>query len=135
MAELSDIDYPMTNFDIKAIYPNLPVIKYPELANYRDIHHLTNNPYGGAIILVVHTPAGGGEGVSGHWFMVWMNKKDNDVYLFDSYGKYPDRHIVELGHDRVNFDEDNNGFNVTLYYVILNRGEPVVTGIFLERIR
>lgn len=42
---------------------------------------------------------------------------------------------VELRQVDVNFDEDNNGFNVTLYYVILNRGEPVVTGIFLERIR
>ena len=107
MAELSDIDYPMTNFDIKDIYPGLPVIKYPELANYRDIHHLTNNKWCGAIVLVVHTPAGEGHGVSGHWFLIWMDKKTNDVYLFDSYGKYPDRHIVELGHDRVDFDEDH----------------------------
>jgi uncharacterized protein len=42
---------------------------------------------------------------------------------------------VELQNVEVNFDQDNNGFNVTLYYVILNRAEPVVTGIFLERIR
>ena len=42
---------------------------------------------------------------------------------------------VELKNVEVNFDQDNNGFNVTLYYVILNRAEPVVTGIFLERIR
>lgn len=42
---------------------------------------------------------------------------------------------VELKQLEINFDEDNNGFNVTLYYVILNRAEPVVTGIFLERIR
>lgn len=107
MAELKDIDYPMTNFDIKKIYPNLPVIKYPELANYQNIHHLTNNPYSGAIILVVHTPASGGEGVSGHWILVWMDKTNDDVYLFDSYGKYPDKHIIELGHDRVEYDEDN----------------------------
>ena len=107
MADISEIDYPLTNFDIKEIYPNLPVIKYPELANYRDIHHLTNNPYYAAIILVVHTAAGEGKGVSGHWFLIWMDKKTNDVYLFDSYGKYPDRHIVELGHDRVEYDEDH----------------------------
>lgn len=37
---------------------------------------------------------------------------------------------VELGED-----PDNNGINVTLSYVILNRSEPVVTTIFLERIR
>lgn len=42
---------------------------------------------------------------------------------------------VELKNVDIQFDEDNNGFNVTLYYVILNRAEPVVTGIFLERIR
>lgn len=35
----------------------------------------------------------------------------------------------------VNFDVDNNGFNVTLYFVILNRNEPAVVNLFLERIR
>lgn len=35
----------------------------------------------------------------------------------------------------IEFDYDNNGYNVTLSYVILNRSEPVVTSIFLERIR
>jgi hypothetical protein len=103
--EISDLDYPMTNFDIKSIYPNLPVIKYPELCNYSSINHLTNNPYSGAIILVVHT-ANAGSGVSGHWVVVFMDKKNNDVYLWDSYGKYPDNHIVELGHERVDYDED-----------------------------
>jgi hypothetical protein len=106
MSEINDLDYAMTNFDIKRIYPRLPVIQYPELANYRDIHHLTNNPYSGAVILVVHTANAGG-GISGHWILVFMDKKNNNVYLFDSYGKYPDKHIVDLGHDRVNFDEDN----------------------------
>ncbi len=107
MADISEIDYPLTNFDIKEIYPNLPVIKYPELANYRDIHHLTNNPYSAAIILVVHTAAGEGHGISGHWILIFMDKNNNDIYLFDSYGKYPDKHIIELGHDRVEYDEDN----------------------------
>lgn len=35
----------------------------------------------------------------------------------------------------VNPDTDRNGFNVTLVYVIKNREQPVVTSIFLERIR
>jgi phage baseplate assembly protein W len=35
----------------------------------------------------------------------------------------------------VNFDPDNNGFNVTLYFVIVNRNEPVIVNLFLERIR
>jgi len=42
---------------------------------------------------------------------------------------------VKLTEVRVVFDGDNNGFAVTLSYIILNRSEPVVTTIFLERIR
>jgi phage baseplate assembly protein W len=42
---------------------------------------------------------------------------------------------VRLLETRVVFDNDNNGFNVSLYYVILNREEPAVVNIFLERIR
>jgi phage baseplate assembly protein W len=40
--------------------------------------------------------------------------------------------VVEVD---VIFDPDNNGYDVKLQYVILNRNEPVVTTIFLERIR
>ena len=32
-------------------------------------------------------------------------------------------------------DIDNNGYNITLTYVILNRNLPVVSTLFLERIR
>lgn len=35
----------------------------------------------------------------------------------------------------VNLDEDNNGYNVSIRYEILNRGEPAIISIFLERIR
>jgi phage baseplate assembly protein W len=42
--------------------------------------------------------------------------------------------IVLLGLD-VNFDYDNNGYNVTLTYSLINRPEPLVSTIFLERIR
>lgn len=35
----------------------------------------------------------------------------------------------------VQFDIDNNGYNVTLSYIILNRGEPTQITVFLERIR
>ena len=42
---------------------------------------------------------------------------------------------VRLIETRVSVDDDNNGFNVSLYYVILNREEPTVVNIFLERIR
>lgn len=48
-------------------------------------------------------------------------------------GNYERR--ITLTELNVNFDFDNNGYNVTLQYVILNRPEPLVTTIFLERIR
>lgn len=35
----------------------------------------------------------------------------------------------------VTVDPDNNGYNVQLTYVIINRGEPVTVNLFLERIR
>jgi len=35
----------------------------------------------------------------------------------------------------VDFDYDNNGYNASLFFTILNRNEPVVINIFLERIR
>lgn len=35
----------------------------------------------------------------------------------------------------VNFDIDNNGFNVRIEYLIVNRNEPATTTLFLERIR
>ena len=36
---------------------------------------------------------------------------------------------------RVSADLDRNGFSVNLQYVIKNREEPIITSIFLERIR
>lgn len=42
---------------------------------------------------------------------------------------------VRLQDVNLTFDIDNNGFNVTLQYVIINTELPVVTSLFLERIR
>jgi len=42
---------------------------------------------------------------------------------------------ISLTELNVEFDFDNNGYNVTLQYIILNRPEPLITTIFLERIR
>lgn len=42
---------------------------------------------------------------------------------------------VSLKEVKIEFDFENNGYNVGLSYVILNRGEPIITSIFLERIR
>jgi phage baseplate assembly protein W len=35
----------------------------------------------------------------------------------------------------VKFDFDNNGYNVQLFFTIVNRNEPAVITLFLERIR
>ena len=42
---------------------------------------------------------------------------------------------VKLQSVDVSQDIDNNGFNVTLQYIILNRNQPVTSTLFLERIR
>lgn len=42
---------------------------------------------------------------------------------------------VQLMDVTVSLDNDRNGFNVTLLYVIKNREQPVITSIFLERVR
>ena len=42
---------------------------------------------------------------------------------------------VKLQAVDVTTDNDNNGFNIRLQYIILNRDLPVTTTIFLERIR
>ena len=42
---------------------------------------------------------------------------------------------VQMLDIKINMNFDSNGFDVTMTYRILNRDEPVVTGLFLERIR
>lgn len=47
--------------------------------------------------------------------------------------KFEPRIIV--GSINVTFDYDNNGYNVKIIYSMVNRPEPIVSTIFLERIR
>lgn len=42
---------------------------------------------------------------------------------------------VRVQNVTVSYDEDEYGFNVRLEYIILNNNLPVVTSLFLERIR
>lgn len=42
---------------------------------------------------------------------------------------------VRMNNLEVKFDYDNNGYNVKLYFTIINRNEPVAITLFLERIR
>lgn len=42
---------------------------------------------------------------------------------------------IRIDRLEVNFDFDNNGYNVRLFFVVLNRNEPAAITLFLERIR
>lgn len=42
---------------------------------------------------------------------------------------------VRVNNVRVKFDIDNNGYNATIEFVVLNSNLPVVFNLFLERIR
>jgi uncharacterized protein len=42
---------------------------------------------------------------------------------------------ITLQDVKVEMDEDNNGFNVSIYYIIKNTNEPIGIGLFLERLR
>lgn len=53
--------------------------------------------------------------------------------IFEVVRNYEPR--VEVLDVQVKMDFDNNGYNVKLDFVVLNRNEPLTTIIFLERIR
>ena len=42
---------------------------------------------------------------------------------------------VDLKNVLVKINEDNNGYDVTISFVIINRGEPATIVLFLERLR
>jgi phage baseplate assembly protein W len=42
---------------------------------------------------------------------------------------------IRVAQLNVQFDYDNNGYNVTLAFEIINRSEPAVISLFLERLR
>lgn len=67
---------------------------------------------------------------------------DNANPITSNFLKNAIREVVENFEPRVRiqdlqvqFDEDNNGYNVSLYIVIINRNEPAIINLFLERIR
>lgn len=53
--------------------------------------------------------------------------------IFEVINNYEPR--VSLSEVLIDADEDNNGYNVSIRYEILNRGEPALISLFLERIR
>jgi phage baseplate assembly protein W len=56
--------------------------------------------------------------------------KDSILEVIENYE--PRIRIMQLS---VELDDENNGFNVIIEYEILNRGEPAIITLFLERIR
>lgn len=56
-----------------------------------------------------------------------------ETAIRDVINKFEPR--VSVQNVRVSVDLDRNGFNAELQYVIKNRQEPVITSIFLERVR
>lgn len=42
---------------------------------------------------------------------------------------------VKIDNIRINFDIDNNGYNTTISFIVVNNNLPVVINLFLERIR
>lgn len=53
--------------------------------------------------------------------------------IFEVINNYEPR--VRIDELVVDPDEDNNGYNISIRYEILNRGEPALISLFLERIR
>lgn len=53
--------------------------------------------------------------------------------IFEVLGTYEPR--VAINTVKVSVDADNNGYNVTIEYIIKNNDRPVTINLFLERIR
>lgn len=53
--------------------------------------------------------------------------------IFEVLTNYEPR--IDVKDIKVVFDYDNNGYNATIYYIILNNNLPVVINLFLERLR
>ena len=72
------------------------VIKYSELCDYVDANHLfSKSPF---ILLLYETQKN-----NGHW--VCLIDKPKTIYVFDSYGIFPDD---ELKYTNIKFRKDNN---------------------------
>ena len=53
--------------------------------------------------------------------------------IYNVLNEYEPR--VEVQNVKATENIDKNGFDITISFIILNRSEPVITSIFLERIR
>lgn len=73
--------YELSNTDIKKIVGNVPIIKYPDLANYKTINDALGKK--NAFVLFFETI----NNQTGHWQLVF--KQGNVINFWDSYGLAP----------------------------------------------
>lgn len=100
---------PITDTQIRHYFPNVNIIQYKDLKNYRSIAELCNNPENACFILYVNdaTNNGGALTVSGHWNLIMYDPAHNSVNLFDSYGDcFNDRNLILIGKNRKMFGEN-----------------------------
>ena len=74
-------------------------------------------------------------GVTRHLFGLSTahTKHDIDLAVRNCLANFESRVIVD--NVRVSGDLDRNGFNVSIYFTVVNSPEPVEVALFLERIR
>ena len=74
-------------------------------------------------------------GVTRHLFELSTahTKHDIDLAVRNCLANFESRVIVD--NVRVSGDLDRNGFNVSIYFTVVNSPEPVEVALFLERIR
>ena len=74
-------------------------------------------------------------GVTRHLFELSTahTKHDIDLAVRNCLKNFESRVIVD--NVRVSGDLDRNGFNVSIFFTVVNSPEPIEVGLFLERIR
>lgn len=81
------MDYPLSDDDIlKAVKGKTNIILYSDLPYVKNVDQILY-PYGSCILLYEQFPA------SGHWVVLTLNKKKNELEYFNSYGEHPDEFL------------------------------------------
>lgn len=88
-------NYPLSNYDIKAINPNIKISFSTNLYKMRFADELFNNNINTGILLWLNSPK------SGHWLGLIRNNKNKTIEVFDSYA-YPFEKINEKLNSQMN---------------------------------
>ena len=87
--------YPLSNYDIKKINPNIKITLSTTLKNMRFIDEIFSNVLNVGIILWLSGPN------FGHWIGLIRNEKNKTIEIFDSYA-YPFKKINEKLNSNMN---------------------------------